>query len=178
MYHSIGNTFIHVRHIFNSHIAKLSMLLSKFQIFEFAFWDIENSLSNWICTSYDFSPKKEFALYFESRFFGVYFSFKTTFHKQVLYSSKTLNKLSCHHLFVPTQPYPRFAYFRPKPSTAEPARFSRAGRKTHCIPFASAHLQSVRSGQISSARCAAMCQPSARSADKMTFVFCIPFSIN
>ena len=125
-----------------------------------------------------FSPKKEFALYFESRFFGVYFSFKTTFHKQVLYSSKTLNKLSCHHLFIPTQPYPRFAYFRPKPSTAEPARFSRAGRKTHCIPFASAHLQSVRSGQISSARCAAMCQPSARSADKMTFVFCIPFSIN
>ena len=46
MYHSIGNTFIHVRHIFNSHIAKLSMLLSKFQIFEFAFWDIENSLFN------------------------------------------------------------------------------------------------------------------------------------
>lgn len=59
MYHSIGNTFIHVRHIFNSHIAKLSMLLSKFQIFEFAFWDIENSLSNWICTSYDFLAKKK-----------------------------------------------------------------------------------------------------------------------
>ena len=119
-----------------------------------------------------FSPKKEFALYFESRFFGVYFSFKTTFHKQVLYSSKTLNKLSCHHLFVPTQPYPRFAYFRPKPGTAEPELFSRAGRKTHCIPFASAHLQSVRSGQISSARRVAMCQPAARSADKMTQCFC------
>jgi len=74
--------------------------------------------------------------------------------------------------------HPRFAYFRPKPSTAEPARFSRAGRKTDCIPFASAHLQSVRPGQISSAGRAAMCQPSARSADKMTFVFCIPFSIN
>ena len=122
--------------------------------------------------------KKEFASYFEGRIFGVYFSFKTTFHKQVLYSSKTLNKLSCHHLFVPTQPYPRFAYFHPKPGAAEPERFSRAGRKTHCIPFASAHLQSVRSGQISSARRAAMCQPAARSADKMTFVFCIPFSIN
>lgn len=125
-----------------------------------------------------FSSKKEFASYFEGRIFGVYFSFKTTFHKQVLYSSKTLNKLSCHHLFVPTQPYPRFAYFHPKPGAAEPERFSRAGRKTHCIPFASAHLQSVRSGQISSARRAAMCQPAARSADKMTFVFCIPFSIN
>ena len=121
---------------------------------------------------------KDFACFFEGSIFGVYFSFKTTFHKQVLYSSKTLNKLSCHHLFVPTQPYPRFAYFHPKPGAAEPERFSRAGRKTHCIPFASAHLQSVRSGQISSARRAAMCQPAARSADKMTFVFCIPFSIN
>ena len=52
--------------------------------------------------------------------------------------------------------HPRFAYFRPKPGTAEPELFSRAGRKTHCIPFASAHLQSVRSGQISSA-CGTFC---------------------
>ena len=68
--------------------------------------------------------------------------------------------------------HPRFEYFRPKPGTAEPELFSRAGRKTHCIPFASAHLQSVRSGQISSARRVAMCQPAARSADKMTHSFC------
>ena len=74
--------------------------------------------------------------------------------------------------------HPRFAYFRPNPGAADTARFSRAGRKTHCVPFASTHLQSVRFGQISSARRAAMCQPAARSADKMTFVFCIPFSIN
>lgn len=85
-----------------------------------------------------FSSKKEFASYFEGRIFGIYFSFKTTFHKQVLYSSKTLNKLSCHHLFVPTQPYPRFAYFRPKSGTAEPERFSRAGRKT-LVPLSLPH---------------------------------------
>ncbi|EHH00990.1 hypothetical protein HMPREF9441_01038 [Paraprevotella clara YIT 11840] len=40
------------------------MLLSKFQIFEFAFWDIENSLSNWICTSYDFLVKKRICIVF------------------------------------------------------------------------------------------------------------------
>lgn len=119
-----------------------------------------------------FSSKKEFASYFEGRIFGVYFSFKTTFHKQVLYSSKTLNKLSCHHLFVPTQPYPRFAYFRPNPDVTEPERFSRAGRKTLCIPFTSDRLHFVRSRQISSAECAAMCQPAVRSADKMTHCFC------
>mgnify|MGYP006876968558 CR=1 FL=1 len=107
-------------------------------------------------------------------FLAFILALRPLFHKQVLYSSKTLNKLSCHHLFVPTQPYPRFAYFHPKPGAAEPERFSRAGRKTHCIPFASAHLQSVRPGQISSAECAAMCQPSARSADKMTFDFLYP----
>ncbi len=41
MFHSIGNILIHVPHIFNSHIAKLSILLSRNQIFEFAFSDIE-----------------------------------------------------------------------------------------------------------------------------------------
>ena len=67
--------------------------------------------------------------------------------------------------------HPRFAYFRPKPGTAEPELFSRAGRKTHCIPFASAPAICTV-GQISSARRVAMCQPAARSADKMTHYFC------
>ena len=37
---------IELSSVWKENIEKLSMLLSKFQIFEFAFWDIENSLFN------------------------------------------------------------------------------------------------------------------------------------
>lgn len=67
MYHSIGNIVIHVPHIFNSHIAKLSILLSRNQIFEFAFSDIEIFfyLIEYVQVTKILS-KKEFASYFES----------------------------------------------------------------------------------------------------------------
>lgn len=102
-----------------------------------------------------FLSKKEFASYFEGRIFGIYFSFKTTFHKQVLYSSKTLNKLSCHHLFVPTQPYPRFAYFRPKPGAADNGAIltRRTQNRLHPFRFRTPAICTVRTDFVRRACC-------------------------